>query len=215
MFGMVSLSLLVVGGLYGAFQQAYRNGNSRNKAMYDNEKYYIDFHGACRRTDSNHKILTNITDFENNDIVDIDLKTGEKLNRRPTIEKERLQKYKQDAEIETKNNKTEALEKGKYWYFSYEYVKDGEKLYYNPYECFCRRVSDDLLLDFDRSRNTIKDAKTGLILLICENDFLREQKVEKAKQYNIDLCSSEYFQKKSEMSKNEMLTYAKKIGAYL
>lgn len=212
MLGIIMSGIIGCMCIHGFLKETNENSKSKQISIQNNDKYYLDAHGDTRRVDNNHKVITNIKDFENNDWIDKDLKTGEILNRRPTAEKERLQKWAIEAKEKNIKAKQEAIEKGEYYYSSWE-ITEHSKYMTIPYEYVERRTSDDLLVKFGGCCNEkIKDVKSELILYIRHGT---EKDIKDTKESNLRRIKYQWLQEEMNMNEEELTAYAKKIGALL
>ncbi len=213
MIGILALGVMSGICIHGLFNQATWDGNNRQKSINSNEDYYLDYYGNTRRVDNNHKIAYAIKDSENEDLYDLDLKTGEILNRRPTIEKQQREYWTKKTIEMNEQEKIKAKKEDKYWYYSKE---ETERTKYwsspDPKEFVVRRVSDDLLLNLNKAHNIAMDTKVGFILYIRTTN---EKKIEYCKEKNREKCTWKSIQKETGMNEKELLEYAKQIGALL
>lgn len=215
MLGIIMSGIIGCMCIHGFLKETNENSKSKQISIQNNDKYYLDAHGDTRRVDNNHKVITNIKDFENNDWIDKDLKTGEILNRRPTAEKERLQKWAIEAKEKNIKAKQEAIEKGEYYYSSWE-ITEHSKYRTIPYEYVERRTSDDLLVKVEGYDNQIiKDKKTDLMLVNNSIPFGNYDPIKSLKSHNHYVCTQGSYKKNNNLSEEEMIAYAKKIGALL
>lgn len=220
MFGLFMLGVIGCGCFYNAMKNASWDGNHKQESIKNNESYYMDWQGSYRRVDNDHKVCLNMTDWSNGDIVDIDLKTNQMLNRRPSRERELIERTKSEYLIKNREAKEKAIKEGKMWYSSYEITEKGlqrNKIY--PFDFVSRRVSDDLLLDQTRtSNNAMYDEKFSFVLWRSEKEYKKYPSYyspEKDKEYNWRQIKSNYTQERYNMSEHELEKYARKIGAIL
>lgn len=220
MIGLVILSVAGCVCLGQACKNASWDRHSKDRAKNNNELYYMDWEGNYRRVDNNNKVLRNMTDWNNGDIVDIDIKTNQMLNVRSCRERELIETAKQRCRMRNIKNKEEAIKEGRLWYSSYE-ITEHQKMInsFYPFEYVCRRVSDDLLLNYERTNHGVMyDNKFELLLWRDEeqyNNIFNYPTLEKDKEYNWGCIKSKLNQEKYNMTEQEIEKYARDIKAIL
>lgn len=163
MWGLVFLGVMGVGAFIESCRKDSYNAERRNNSRQHGNTYYMDYNGNTRRVDNNHEVLRNMTDWSNGDRVDIDVKTGEYINRVQNSDRARRENWIKKCEERNKINKKEAIEKGKSFYWATVQVDDAMKYSKHPGESVYHRVSDDLpLMSFPIKDVYIKDKKTGI-----------------------------------------------------
>ncbi len=211
MFGIIMITALLIGGTIQACRNSISDDRSKQNAIDNNQYYYLDWQGHRRRVDNNHKVLIHVTDFNTGDKVDMDMKTGQILKNYSEIERQKEKAKECEIHKENSINREKAKKEGRLWYSSYEKVRDT-RVYYSPWCYVKKRVSDDLLLS-DKSTNTILyDRRFELAL---DNESLDEETKEKLRRRNVSLCNEEWFCSLENITKEELLKYAKKIGALM
>ena len=106
-----------------------------------------------------------MTDWSNGDRVDIDVKTGEYLNRVPNEDRVRKEKWLKECEEERIKNKNNAIVKGEPYYRATVQVDDGLDYVIQPGKRISLRTSDDLPLEkSERERFSYKAGKLNVDL---------------------------------------------------
>ena len=166
MLGVFMLGVIGVGIIAEAYKQGTYDNEKRNYSQNLKESYYTDYNGNTRRTDNNHKVLCNMHDWNNGDRVDIDMKTGEYLNRVPNPERIRKEKWLKECKEFNVRNKKKAIENGKPYYYGTVQIDNVNKYNTCPGEEIFLRVSDDLPLEKKSPMQYIDyiDDRTGVSL---------------------------------------------------
>lgn len=208
MFGALMAGVFLIGCAVTAIKNGSYNFESKNDAINNNQKYYMDWQGDYRRVDNGHRVLRHVKDFKTGDIVDLDMKTNQIL--RNYSKEERIKEFaEQDAmKRERERAKEEALKNGLIVYESKEPLPDprGHTV---KHHYVTRRTRDDLLVIHNRYR--LVDKKCCFIICCYEG----YSSVKEVKQRNRQKCKNEYLQKETGMTEEELLAYAKSIGAIL
>ena len=166
MIGLLILIVVVVGIFVGTYKQESYNNEKRNTSQGQGEAYYTDYNGSTRRVDNNHKVLCNMHDSINGDRVDIDMKTGEYLNRVPDSDRVRKEKWIEQCKECDSRAKAKAIEEGIPFYRATVQVDDASKYNMFPGKEIYLRVSDDLPLDSKYPMQEVDyiDERTGIHL---------------------------------------------------
>lgn len=226
MWGLFFIAFFCIGAFIHSCKNDIENTKSKQNAINNNQNYYLDWQGSKRRVDNNHKVLQHVTDYRTGDKVDLDMKTNEVL--RNYSQEERTQKSQEEHNWKEENRiaKEKAIKEGRYYYSSKENRRDPS-IGVLPWEYFQRRVSDDLLIEvdgkvidyyaksrYDKYRYVCVDAKYKFRLFECGIS------AQKNKKYLLDddkhnrwLCSYLVNEKKVDMTEEQLLKYAKSIGA--
>lgn len=226
MVGLLVFFIISLVCLKEIINNSYYNDKSKREAIDKNKQYYLDWRGNTRRVDNNHKVcMHTTTGYGDWDTVDIDLKTGEVLRNYTQEEIDEIVERERKFFQEAQKNKEEAIKTGRLYYSSYE--PTGRMLQINktyPYEYVYRRVTDDLLLDSQKTNsNQIYDAKYGFILWRNEKQYKEHPtiySIENDKRHNQWILSQTNFLeygtcKPFIVSRQELEEYAKKNGAIL
>lgn len=211
MFGIILLASLVIGGTVHVCKNSLYDDKSKQQSVKENRNYYLDWQGYRRRVDNNHKVLIHVTDFKTGDKVDMDMKTGEVLkNYSKALE---IKEKEKENQIRSENikRKQEAKNRGDLWYTSYEKINDT-KVFYSPWAYVKKRVSDDLLLSNNSTGVILYDNRFELAL---DNELLDEETKLKLAKRNKVLFDAQWLYQIENITKEELLRYAKKIGALI
>lgn len=169
MFGLVVVIVLLIGAYFESLKKDIYNGEKRKKARDENKPYYTDYNGNFRRVDNNHEVLLYMTDWSNGDRVDIDVKTGEYLNRVPNEDRVRKEKWLKECEEKRIKNKNEAIAKGEPYYKATVQVDNGRQYSLFPGESISHRTSDDLPLE--KSEREMFSYKAGKLNVSLHKDI--------------------------------------------
>lgn len=165
MIGIVFILIALIGVFVESCKKDSYNAEKRNNAKLQGKPYYMDYNGNDRRVDNNHEVLRNMHDWSNGDRVDIDVKTGEYLNRVPNEKRVRRENWIKKCEEDAKRRKKEAIEKGQPFYYATVQIDDVSKYRSLPGSEIYLRVSDDLPLDkeYPIQKVSYKDETTGIL----------------------------------------------------
>ena len=166
MLGVFMLGVIGVGVIAEAYKHGSYDNEKRSHSQSSGESYYIDYNGHTRRTDNNHKVLCNMHDWSNGDRVDIDMKTGEYLNRVADPKRIIKEEWLKECKEFNKRNKKKAIEDGKPYYYGTVQIDNVNKYSMRPGEEIFLRVSDDLPLEKKSPIQYIDyiDERTGVSL---------------------------------------------------
>ena len=188
MFGLVVIIVFIIGAYIESCKKDAYNGERRRNARQQGQQYYMDYNGNNRRVDNNHEVLLYMTDWSNGDRVDIDVKTGEYINRIPNEEKVRRENWIKKCKDNARKCKMEAIEKGQPFYSAIVQVDNARKYSTCPGEIVYLRVSDDLpLIEYPIQDVSYKDKNTGISLrkkMLVMKDYNLGLYVGKEKDYD-------------------------------
>ena len=230
-----------IGAIVHSLKNDMENSDSRSNAANNGQKYYTDNHGKIRRVDNNHQVLRHATGGTkyNWDTVDKDMETGQILHNYTQEKRDEIFAEKREIQRENEKKKQEAIKQGLYWYSVKEppiegYARRGDIRYYeyqqrlksvhgsedlSRYESHNYRVSDGLLLQRDISHydsHPIKDFKYGLIVFESISERVGDlRKIKDHANWNREYCGYEWVHRNYNITEEQLLNYARKIGAYL
>lgn len=227
MWGLFFIVFFCIGAFIHSCKNDIENTKSKQNAINNNQKYYLDWRGSKRRVDNNHKVLQHVTDYRTGDKVDLDMKTNEVL--RNYSQEERTQENQEEHKWEEENRKAKekAIKEGWYSYYAKVRTRPGYSRVV-PYEYVDKRVSDDLLVKDEKVQNdafiiTAIGSRERSVCVDCDYKFRLYEHSQRARnnrdvlrdddKYNKWLCKYLVKQNKTNMTEEQLLAYAKKIGA--
>lgn len=236
MWGLLFLGIVGIGAIGGMMRNSIHDEENRNESIRSGDEVYIGSKGEWRRTDNGHQVLMGV--IRNGNRVNVDKKTGEILKNYSQIDRDRIEKEKQEIKRKNKESKDEAKKKGRYFYSCKEPpIEKGEygcaedsiiqvtnyklalrevKSYSNLtmyYVYHKRRTVDDLLIYFDND-GTIRDLFSGLIIKASATR-LSYRTIEELIKENDKIINSKEVQTKCNMTSSQLRQRTKKIGAYI
>lgn len=174
MFGALWLTVIVISGIMFIIKNNKEDARSKNNAINNNQKYYLDWEGRNRRIDNDHRVVQYVTNPVTRDKIDLDVDSNIILRNYSQEEREQNKKEELRWKEEGVKNKENAIRDGSYYYYVKEKKIDLEVLSSLPpwindvererrtttWSYIYRRVSDDLLVE-----TVYIDRNTGSILI--------------------------------------------------
>lgn len=227
MWGLFILAFFCIGAFVHSCKNDIEDAKSKKNAINNNQNYYLDWQGSKRRVDNNHKVLEHVTDYRTGDKVDLDMKTNEVLRNYSQEERQNQHSEEQKWAEDNREAKEKAIREGWYTYYAKTRTSPGDSKIL-PYEYVDRRVKDDLLVQDKKVPNDVF-IKTEIgkcertICVDAKYKFRLYEYSEKARssrdvlrdddKYNKWLCTYLVKENRTDMTEEQLLTYAKKIGA--